>query len=198
MRQGEATLEVASVDATLARLHALTREAGGYTTRETRSRDISAGEPGPGRVSRPRRQARFVDGRPEVTRHPREPHPVGERRHRGVLRPRDATAQRARARNASARADRAADQQAARISSRWNASWHACAGKSTRWRDAGGSGTTASRFSALSVSVHEPVPTVGGWAGWGVVRAPQGVRRLGEQLRVGRRRNHRADGRTGA
>jgi hypothetical protein len=40
MRQGEATLEVASVDATLARLHALTREAGGYTTRETRSRDI--------------------------------------------------------------------------------------------------------------------------------------------------------------
>ena len=40
MRQGEATLEVASVGATLARLHALTREAGGYTTRETRSRDI--------------------------------------------------------------------------------------------------------------------------------------------------------------
>ena len=39
MRQGQATLEVASVDATLARLHVLTRDAGGYTTRETRSRD---------------------------------------------------------------------------------------------------------------------------------------------------------------
>lgn len=39
MRQGQATLEVASVDAALARLHDLTRSAGGYTTRETRSRD---------------------------------------------------------------------------------------------------------------------------------------------------------------
>jgi hypothetical protein len=39
IREGRATLEVASVDATLARLHDLAREAGGYTTRETRSRD---------------------------------------------------------------------------------------------------------------------------------------------------------------
>src|SRR5688500_3931900 len=39
IREGRATLEVVSVDATLARLHDLTREAGGYTTTETRSRD---------------------------------------------------------------------------------------------------------------------------------------------------------------
>ena len=39
IREGRATLEVASVDATLARLHDLTRQAGGYTTSETRSRD---------------------------------------------------------------------------------------------------------------------------------------------------------------
>jgi hypothetical protein len=39
IREGRATLEVVSVDATLARLHDLTRQAGGYTTGETRSRD---------------------------------------------------------------------------------------------------------------------------------------------------------------
>jgi hypothetical protein len=39
IREGLATLEVVSVDATLARLHDLTRQAGGYTTSETRSRD---------------------------------------------------------------------------------------------------------------------------------------------------------------
>jgi Domain of unknown function (DUF4349) len=39
IREGRATLEVASVDATLARLHDLTRQAGGYSTSETRSRD---------------------------------------------------------------------------------------------------------------------------------------------------------------
>jgi hypothetical protein len=39
IREGRATLEVASVEAALARLHDLTREAGGYTTSETRSRD---------------------------------------------------------------------------------------------------------------------------------------------------------------
>jgi hypothetical protein len=39
IREGRATLEVVSVDATLARLHDLTRQAGGYTTSETRSRD---------------------------------------------------------------------------------------------------------------------------------------------------------------
>jgi hypothetical protein len=39
MRYGQAMLEVASVDAALARLRDLTREAGGYTTSETRARD---------------------------------------------------------------------------------------------------------------------------------------------------------------
>lgn len=39
IHNADATLEVASVDAALARLRALTREAGGYTTSETRSRD---------------------------------------------------------------------------------------------------------------------------------------------------------------
>src|SRR5512138_868947 len=37
--QGEATLEVASVDAALARLRELTQNAGGYVTSEARSRD---------------------------------------------------------------------------------------------------------------------------------------------------------------
>lgn len=39
IREGRATLEVVSVDAALARLRELTRQAGGYTTSETRSRD---------------------------------------------------------------------------------------------------------------------------------------------------------------
>jgi len=181
----------------LARLHDLTREAGGYTTSETQSRDDQ-------RVNQGKIEYRVPAGKLEsltaalkslgsVESLNPSASDITEDYFDLEIRLRN---ERALETRLLALTDRPANKlsdliEAERELARVRGEIDQMEGRRRFWDN-------RVALAALSVSVHEPVPTVGGVAGRPVVRTPQRVRRLREQSRVGHCRNHCADRQTGA